>query len=192
MTVGAIRVAILSLVIVGITGGTTWYWWCDLSEGDTLTNTLRNVALIGGLFVAWVFALWRSSIASQQAAIAKQEGHHARFQMASEFLAKQGLQNIHTRISGLLQFRHLVHDVPDLGLQATDIVVAYMIHTPIDEHHHPDEFRLAQSTASFFCDTIDRTRMFNDEARKRLREEVKVATSILEGKMTDWSSNHPV
>ena len=182
---GSFWVISLSLVVVVLAGLATWHWWCFLSLNDTPTNVMRNVALIVGGFVAWVFAFWRSSIASRQADIAKKEHHHARFQRASELLAQQGMHNSHARISGLHAFRYLIHDAPDLGLQAIEVVTSFMIQTPIDEHHDLSEFTLAKRTAEFICETLDTTRTFDAASRARLREEVhdvstRVATRFRE------------
>ena len=175
LTSGAFWVVALSLGIVVVAALATWYWWCFLSLGDTPSNVLRNVALIAGLFVAWVFAFWRSSITRRQADIAKQEHHHSRFQRASDLLAREGLHNSHARISGLHAFRYLIHDAPEMGLEAIEVVTSFMIQTPIDEHHDVSEFTLARMTSEFICDTIDRKRMFDAAPRRRMREDVQQA-----------------
>ena len=177
ITSGAFCVISLSLTIVAVTAWATSHWWCFLVREDSPTNVLRNVALIAGGIIAWVFAFWRSSIASQQADVAKQEHHHARFQRASELLSREGLHNSHARISGLHAFRYLIHDAPDLGLEAMEVVTSFMIQTPIDEHHDLAEFTLARMTAEFICETIDRNRMFNAASRQRMRNDVEDAIS---------------
>ena len=184
-TSGGIWVASLSLAIVAVTSWATWNWWSYLSLNDSPTNVLRNVALIAGVFIAWIFAYWRSSIAKQQADIAKQEHYHARFQTASELLAKQGIDNSHARISGLHAFRYLIHDAPDLSPAAIEVVTSFMIQTPIDQHHDISEFTLVRMTADFFCDTIDSTRSFDTASRLKMREDVHRAVSKVITKFQD-------
>ena len=184
-TTGAFWVVTLSLAIVAFASWATWHWWCFLVLEDTPTNVLRNIALIAGAFIAWVFAFWRSSIAKQQADLAKRDHHHSRFQRASELLAQQGLGNSHSRISGLHAFRYLIHDAPDLGPAAIEVVTSFMIQTPIDEHHDLSEFTLARITVEFVCETIDRKRMFDAASRKRMRRDVGDATARVVRKFHD-------
>lgn len=150
---------------------------------DTPTDVLRNVALIAGALVAWVFAFWRSSIAKQHVDVAKQEHQHGRFQRAAELLGQQGIGNSHARISGLHAFRYLVHDAPDLGLEAVEIVTTLMVQTPVDEHHDVKEFTVARMTAEYICDTTDASGLFEAASRQRLREDVADACSIVEQKL---------
>ena len=186
---GAFWVATLSLAVVIMTACATWHWWSFLSHGDTSTNVMRNVALIAGGLIAWIFAFWRSVIARQQADVAKEEHQHARFQRASELLAQQGLHNSHARISGLHAFRYLLHDAPDLGPEAIDIVTTFMVQALPDEGYDLSEVRLARMTAEFACDTMDRKRVFDAASRQRLRDEIALASSIVERRLLDDGSD---
>lgn len=156
-----------------------------MSVGDTPTNVVRNVALVAGGFIAWIFAFWRSSIASQQVEIAKKEHQHTRFQNAAKLLAQQGLSNSYARISGLHAFRHLAHDAPDFGPEALEVVNSFMILTPADEDHDLSEFTLARITAEFICDTMDRSSLLDAGSRQSLREDMGYAVSIVEKKFYD-------
>ena len=180
---GAFPVVLLSLVILGVAGSATWHWWCYLVRDDTPTDVMRNVALVAGALIAWVFAFWRGSIAEKQADIAKQEHHHGRFQRAAELLAQQGIDNSHARISGLHAFRYVVYDAPGLGLEAIEIVTTLMIQTPVDEHHDVKEFTVAKATANYICDTIEASGMFDPTSREQLREDVAHACGIVEQKL---------
>lgn len=175
MASGAFWVISLSVAIVAVTAWATSHWWSFLVREDTPTDVLRNVALVAGGLIAWVFAFWRSSIASRQTDLAKREHHHARFQRASDLLSREGIDNSHARISGLHAFRYLVHDAPDLGLEATEVVTSFMIQTRLDDHHDLAEFTLARMTAEFICETIDRNRMYSPVSRQRMRDDVNDA-----------------
>ena len=185
MSGGAFWVLTLSLLIVAVAVLATWHWWCILSVGDTPTDIFRNVAFIAGGFIAWIFAFWRSSIASQQVEIAKEENQHMRFQNAANLLAQQGLPNSYARISGLHAFRHLVHDAPDFGPEALEVLSSFMILTPVDEDHDLSEFTLARITAEFICDTMDRLNLPDAASRERLREDLIYTLSLVKKKFYD-------
>ena len=185
ITSGAFWVVTFSLAVVALAALTTSHWWHCWVREDTPTNVLRNVALIAGGVIAWIFAFWRSTIASEQADFAKQEHQHARFQRATELLAREGLHNSHARISGLHALRYLIHDAPELGLEAIEVVNSFMIQTPVDEHHDLAEFTLARMTSEFICEITDRRRMFNVASRQRMHEDVKDAISRVVKKYHD-------
>ena len=178
----------LSLAIVAVASVATWYWWYFLSLNDTPTNVLRNIAIIAGGFVAWIFAYWRSSIANKQANIAKQEHYHARFQKASELLAQKGIDNSHARISGLHAFRYLVHDAPDLGPAALEVVISFMMQTPIKQND-PNEFTLARMTAEYVCEIVERARIVDTESTQQMRDDVHSAISDVTQKLSDAGLN---
>ncbi len=176
---GAFWVAVLSLLIIALGAFATWYWWCFLSFKDTPTNAIRNVALVAGGLIAWVFAFWRSSIAEQQADIAKQEHHHGRFERAIALLAQQGRQNSHARLSGLHALRYVTRDAPLFGPHVIEIVTTFMLEASTDQAYAEREFTLARITAEFVCDTLDRQRLLDASSRQRLRDEVTHACAIV-------------
>ena len=92
-------------------------------------------------------------------------------------LAREGLHNSHARISGLHAFRYLIHDAPDLGLEAIEVVTSFMVQTPIDDDHDPSEFTLARMTLEFVCMTIDRKRLFDAASRQRMHDDIQHAIS---------------
>ncbi len=185
---GAFRVAALSLLIICFGAWATWHWWCFLSFKDTPTNAIRNVALIGGGLIAWIFAFWRSSIAERQADIAKQEHHHGRFQSAIELLAKEGRHNGHARLSGLHALRYLTRDEPAFGPDVIEVVTTFMLEASTDQEYverEEREFTLARLTAEFVCDTLDRERRLDVTSRRRLREDVARACAEVARKLSE-------
>ncbi len=182
---GALLVAAISLAIIALTALGTWYWWCFLSFNDTPTNAMRNVALIGGGLIAWVFAFWRSSIAEQQANIAKQNHQHGRFQRAIELLAQQGRHNSHARLSGLHALRYLTRDAPEFGPEVIEIVTTFMLEASSDQDYAEREFTLARMTAEFVCDTLDSEGSLDTSSRQKLRDEVVHACAVVALRLSD-------
>ena len=180
--IGAVVVAVLGV------GFPTWYGWSALASGDTPANVIRTAALIVGGIVTLVFALWRAVVAEgqadsaqRQADSARQELHHRRFQSASELLARRGLEGSSARIAGLHVFRYLVVDAPDLGLQVFEVVTSFIFQVPLDAHHDPTEFAIAQKTAESVYETMCRESQFDPASLKRLDEDVKYArTKVIE------------
>ena len=185
---GAFWVAALSFAIIALGALATWHWWCFLSLNDTSTNAMRNVALIGGGLIAWIFAIWRSSIAEQQADIAKQEHHHGRFQRAIELLAQQGRHNSHARLSGLHALRYLTRDAPVFGPDVIEIVTTFMLEASTDQDYAEREFTLARMTAEFVCNTLDREGVLDASSRQRLRAEVVHACAVVGLRLSDVES----
>ena len=169
---GLFWVAFCLAAIVAIAFGVTWWLWPFLSQKETPTNILRNVTFVAAAFATPIFAFWRISVAKDQVDLAKQEHHHARFQRASELLAKQGFSNSHARISGLHAFQYLIIDSPELGLEAIEVITSFLIQTPVDSDHDLAEFTLARMTAESVCVTIESKRMFDAGSRERLRADV--------------------
>lgn len=185
---GAFWVAVLSLLIVALTAFATWYWWSFLSFSDTPTDAIRNVALIGGGLIAWVFAFWRSSIAERQAHTARQEHHHGRFERAIALLAQQGRQNSHARLSGLHALRYITRDAPVFGPDVIEIVTTFMLEASTDQAYAEREFTLARMTAEFVCDTLDRQRLLDAASRQKLRGEVLHACVVVARNLSDAGS----
>ena len=184
----AFWVAVLSLLIIALGAFATWHWWSFLSFKDTPTNAIRNVALIGGGLIAWVFAFWRSSIAERQADISKQEHHHGRLERAIALLAQQGRQNSHARLSGLHALRYVTRDAPLFGPDVIQIVTTFMLEASTDQAYAEREFTLARKTAEFVCNTLDRQRLLDASSRQRLRDDVARACAVVALNLSDADS----
>ena len=190
--VGVKFVSFLSSVVLVLTIVIGWCLWDDIAANDTPTNVVRNLALVAGGIIAWIFALWRSSIAEQQAEISKQqaslaktEHFHERFENASEMLARPGIDGVFARLSGLRAFRLLIFDHSELGSEAIETVTMFMVQTPIDEHHDPREFIFAKETAIFILNTLERRCTFEDVVIESLREDVRYAIERVTRKLQD-------
>ena len=178
-------VAALSFLVVAVDAWVTWHWWEVLSENDTPTNVMRNMALIGGGLVAWVFAFWRSSIAGEQADVARREHQHGRFQRATELLAQHGETNSLARLSGLHALRHLIRDAPELGSDVIQVVTTFMLQASEAAGHAERELTLARLTAQFVCETMDRERVLTAAAREELRVEVTHAVAVVADRLSE-------
>ena len=166
----ATMILILSLVVLLSFVVITLKWWSFLIEGDTPTNVFRNMAFIAAGFIALLFAYWRSSIAETQAELtdkqtelsneqgelAKKEYFHSRFQRSIELLSRAGIHNSYARVAGFHNMRFLVYDEPELGIEICQVLIYFMIQTPVDGNYDAREFNMARASAEFVIDTIER------------------------------------
>ena len=107
-----VMVAVLILTI-GI-GATFWFWgWLHPEESTEVSNseTLRNVGLLIGGLLAFVFAGWRAWVAEQQATAARRQAQTAergllndRYQKAVEMLGSNVLA---VRLGGIYTLQDL-------------------------------------------------------------------------------------
>ena len=156
-----------------------------MSKDESPTNVARNIALIGGGIIAWIFAYWRSSIAEQRVNQARLEHIHTRFENASELLARSGIENSLARISAFRAFRFLVSDEPELGPQIVATVTSYMIQTPLDEGHDVKEFIYAAEAAKFTHDTMEQSGLFSEKEIFHVSEDVRLAIHLVNEKIGD-------
>ena len=80
------------LLVAGIAASMKWWGWLHPEEPTTVSNseTLRNVGLLIGGVLAFVFAGWRAWVAERQANAAQTQANMALDQAAT---AQQGLLN---------------------------------------------------------------------------------------------------
>ena len=171
--------ALLIATIVAVSWATN-RWWGFLCPSDCPdpAAAIRNIALIGGAFFAAVFASWRISIATRQADLAEKRNLSERFQRAAEFLAHEGMESAHIRISGLHALRHLVSDAPEVfALQVADVIDSFMVVKPITRKQFDDlsEFRVAGDTLDFIVETVEKKGLLDAKAVKQLRQDVSDA-----------------
>lgn len=112
VTTGAVCVALSSVAVLAAVVLVTFCWWDVLVGDDSPANVFRNMGLLAAGLVALVFAFWRGMIAEEQAATARLDHLHGRFERALELFAREGDGQSATRISGMHAFRYLVRDEP--------------------------------------------------------------------------------
>ena len=103
---------IAGIVIVLLIGGIlSWCFWEDLNDGkDSLSTTVRNVALVIGGVIAMLLAVWRSRVAERQAATAQQGLMNERYQKAAEMLGSSVLA---VRLGGIDALQGLAEQNPE-------------------------------------------------------------------------------
>ena len=99
----------LTILIALSTGGAlSWIYWQDLrGSQDSLSTTVRNVALVIGGVVAAILAVWRSKVAERQAATAQQGLLNERYQKGAEMLGSDVLS---VRMGGIYALRRLAEE----------------------------------------------------------------------------------
>ena len=112
-------------IVLGIGIALSWWFWDDLRGGgqDSLSTTVRNVALVVGGVVALFVALWRSRVAERQAAASQDQSEAAqrqantaqqgllneRYQRATEMLGSEVLS---VRLGGITALQRLAQEHP--------------------------------------------------------------------------------
>ena len=90
-----------------------WDW---LSEGESNSETIRNVGLVIAGAIALPVALWRSLVAQRQAAAAQQQALTAQFGLAEDRYQKGaemlGSDVLSVRVGGIYALRGLADDMP--------------------------------------------------------------------------------
>lgn len=178
VTAGAVCVALSSVAILSVAVLVTFCWWNDLVGDDSPTSILRNMGLLAAGLMALVFAFWRGMIAEEQAATARLDHLHGRFERALELFSREGDGQSATRISGMHAFRYLVRDEPgEFAAETVEIVTTFIVQADLERDLK--EFRVAHITATSVCDVVDERRLFDETSRLRLRTDVDRATDLL-------------
>ena len=100
---------VLATLLIG--GSLSWIYWQDLrGSQDSLSTTVRNVALVIGGVVAVILAVWRSRVAELQSATAQQGLQNERYQKAAEMLGNEMLS---VRMGGIYALQHLAKEHPE-------------------------------------------------------------------------------
>ena len=153
---GAWWVVILTLATAAAVAGATYRWWPDLARGDTATNVMRNMALIGGGVVAWLFAFWRSITARKQAETARREYQSGR--LRDERAALMGEKSTsHERISALHELRYVARDAPELAVEVFEHIGTFVVQAPTPDGGNgftAQDYRVAILSAEFALDRI--------------------------------------
>ena len=99
--IGAATVVVLALLIA------FWEW---LSEGESGSTTIRNIALIVAAGGALPLAIWRSKVADSQSKTAQRGLLNERYQKGAEMLASEVLA---VRLAGIYVLQNLARKHPD-------------------------------------------------------------------------------
>ena len=83
--------------------------WTLLSDGESVSATLRNIGLLFIATVALPFAIWRSVVAGRQADIAQRGLRNERYQKAVEMLGNDILT---VRLGGIYALQSLAKEDP--------------------------------------------------------------------------------
>ena len=182
VTAGAVCVALSSVAILAAAVLVMCCWWDILIGDDSPTSVFRNMGLLAAGLVALVFAFWRGTIAEEQAATARLDHLHGRFERALELFAREGDRQSATRISGMHAFRYLVRDEPgEFAVETIEIVTTFMVQAELERDLK--EFGVAHITATRVCDVVDERRLFDEPARRRLRANVDQAADLLANRL---------
>ncbi|MYD85839.1 MAG: pentapeptide repeat-containing protein [Acidobacteria bacterium] len=114
---GRVLVVILSAGILAIgVSVSIWHWDALNSNGESLSATIRNVAVVLGGVIALVLSIWRSSIADRQAdtgrrqvSIAQRGLWNERYQKGAEMLGSDVLS---VRLGGVYALDRLAREHP--------------------------------------------------------------------------------
>ncbi len=177
---------LLVVTVLGVVGG-TYCAWDFLSENDTPTNVLRNMALIGGGFYAAVFASWRIAIAERQDKRAREEHLAERFQDACQLLSNQEANQSYLRISGLHALRYLVRDSPEFAIEVSDAIIPFMLLKPIALGDKQDyrELTVGRMTLEFIQQKIESEKVYSAQVRQKLCDDIDVAIGQVATRMQE-------
>ena len=110
-------------LVVGV--ALSWIYWGDLHhEEESLSTTVRNVALVIGGVIAVLLAVWRSRVAERQAATAQQGLLNERYQKGAEML---GSRMLAVRLGGIYALRRLAGEYPEqYHIQVMSLLCAFV------------------------------------------------------------------
>ena len=108
----------LALLIAGIVASVVFWQWLHPKDATTVSNseTLRNIGLLIGGVLAFVFALWRGWVAERQASTAQRQAETAhktllndRYERGAEMLGSDVLE---MRLAGVYALERLAAEHP--------------------------------------------------------------------------------
>ena len=110
-----------------------FWWWLHPSAPTTVSNseTLRNVGLLAGGLLAFVFALWRAWVAQSQSETGQLSLLNERYQRSAEML---GSRILAVRIGGIHALKLLAEEYPQkYYLQAMELLCAFVRNPAYDD-----------------------------------------------------------
>ena len=107
---GLVWISSIALVVaIGVTLSAVY--WEDLrGTQDSLSTTVRNVALVVGGVIAILLAVWRSRVAEQQATTSQEGLLNERYQKGAEMLGSEVLS---VRMGGIYALQRLSEEHPE-------------------------------------------------------------------------------
>ncbi len=114
-------------------------WWLDLwawmgngsDEKVSNSETLRNLALIGGLLIGIPLALRRNVVATRQVETSERNLRNERYQTGANML---GSDTLATRLGGIYALEHLAKDHPDeYHIQIMKLLCVFVRHPRTDK-----------------------------------------------------------
>ena len=123
----AITVLITSIVVTVV----SWDW-LHPKESTTASNseTLRNVGLLIGGALAFVFALWRGWVAERQAETAQKSLLNERYERGAEMLGSDVLE---VRLAGIYALQQLAAEEPwQYHVKVVRLFCAFVVHASKD------------------------------------------------------------
>ena len=153
-----IVIAIVALYVLVAVGVSWWLWDC-LSWGEPSTSAvIRNIVLTLGTPLAVFLAVWRSSIAQQQAEVAQRGLLSARYQRAVEML---GHELVSVRIGGVYALRNLALEHDEYKPEVHTLLTLYSGYGKATEaldqsniKSNPVDMDLARSAADMIVERI--------------------------------------
>ena len=126
---------ILIAIVVGVL--LAWKYWDILHDSDThVLNTVRNLGILFGGFAAIVVGVWRSAVATMQAAIAHDNLLNDRYQRGVEML---GNPHSVVRLGGIHTLKFLAQEYSDVYRVQTIELLCDFIRNPTDGPDPNDE-----------------------------------------------------
>ncbi len=126
------------VVCLVVVAATVWCWqglwaWMGNGSDEKVSNseTLRNLALIGGLFIGIPLALWRNFVATRQVETSERNLRNERYQTGANML---GSDTLATRLGGIYALEHLAKDHPDeYHIQIMKLLCVFVRHPRTDK-----------------------------------------------------------
>ena len=132
------------LLVAGVVASAFFWGWLHPKAPTTVSNseTLRNVGLMIGGVLAFVFALWRGWVAELQAGTAQQSLLNERYQQGAEMLGNTALS---VRLGGIYELERLAAEHPQqYHVPIMKLLCAFARHPARDEDY---EMRVAEHNA---------------------------------------------
>ena len=172
------------LITVAVGSLVSWWWWEELRENEeSLSTTVRNLALVIGGVVAVLLAVWRSRVAERQSAsvqwqveisqgqaeTARQSLLNERYQRAADMLDSGVLP---VRLGGIYTLQHLAGEHPEqYHNQVMQLLCAFVRHPTGKEI--PESGQLQRTS----CE--ERPQGQQSEFLPVLREDVESAMTVI-------------
>ena len=111
-------------------------YWDWLSEGETNSSIVRNIALATAAAIALLLTIWRSSVAERQTETAQQGLLNERYQKGAEMLGSEVLS---VRLGGIYGLHRLAEEEPwQYHLQVMYLFCAFVRHPTEDKKVEDD------------------------------------------------------